>query len=312
MSIILISCNQNEKIQLYTSNSELNLHELSGPYLGQKPPGMIPEVLAPDFISTEDSELCSGFLDNGRIFIIKRQPRGEKDYSKVPLYITEIKNGIWTKPTLAPFIEYYPYNFTTAPDNKTFWFTSKYIPNGDGIQGNSNIWRMEKTADGWSEPRMLGYPVNTEFWDSYPSVTSDGTMYFMSGRDNGYGSADIYRSRLENGKYRTVKNLGAVVNTDQAELDPAIAPDESYLIYCLEMPGEHENHDLYITFKKEDGTWTKPVNMGKDINTTAPENRVNITPDGRFILFMRVFEENTDIYWVDAKVIESFKPKELR
>jgi hypothetical protein len=55
---------------------------LKGPYLGQKRPGMKPEVFAPGIISTDNyEELCSGFLDNGRVFIFSRLKTGE-DWKK--------------------------------------------------------------------------------------------------------------------------------------------------------------------------------------------------------------------------------------
>lgn len=285
---------------------------LKGPYLGQKPPDIIPEVLASGIVSTNDFELCSGFLNSGRLFVFNRQPRNETNFDIMPTFITELKDSRWTKPYLAPFNEYYPYNFTTAPDNKTLWFTSKHAPEGRGTPGDPNIWKTQITAEGWSEPEMLGPPVNTEFSDNYPSVTKKGTIYFMSNRDEGFGSLDIYCSELDNGKYVTAENLGDIINTEHPEQDPVIAPDESYLIYCSETLGGYGGYDLFITFRQRDGTWTKPVNMGKEVNSFDEENRANITPGGRFILFMKGTAEYANIYWVSAKIIEELKPASLK
>jgi Tol biopolymer transport system component len=109
-----------------------------------------------------------------------------------------------------------------------------------------------------------------------------------------------------------VENLGPVINTKHRELDPAIAPDESYLIYTPDNLTEYGGHDLYITFQKIDGSWTKPINMGGAVNSPDHENRVNITADGKYILFMRGPDDYTDIYWVDAKIVEKLKPKYLK
>ena len=45
-----------------------------GPYLGQKPPGMVPEIFAPDFISTKEyGELNAGFTKDGNEFYFSRR-----------------------------------------------------------------------------------------------------------------------------------------------------------------------------------------------------------------------------------------------
>ncbi|MFC1564741.1 TolB family protein [candidate division KSB1 bacterium] len=281
-------------------------------YLGQKPPGRTPEVLAPGIVSTDDFEFCTGFLKKGTVFIFKRQKRIDRDFYSAPTCLTELKNGKWTEPEILPFNDYYPFNFTTAPDNKSLYFTSKC---SNIIKDNSlhaTIWTVSLTENGWNKPVKLDYPVNTEYSDSYPSLTRDGTLYFMSTREGGYGSTDIYRSELEEGKYLNVENLGRPVNTEDRELDPAVAPDESYIIFCAEKDEGFGSHDLYITFRKSDNSWTVPANMGVGINTPESENRANITSDGKYIIFMRGTIEKANIYWVDAGIIEEMKPKELK
>ena len=54
-----------------------------------------------------------------------------------------------------------------------------------------DIWVVDKNAGGWSAPRNLGAPVNTDRNESSPSVAADGTLYFGSDRDGGAGSIDI-------------------------------------------------------------------------------------------------------------------------
>ena len=281
---------------------------LKGPYLGQKPPGMIPEIFAPGVISTDVNEGCSGFLRNGTLFVF-RQSRSDTD--KREIFITEMKNGAWTRPVAAPFDSIG--DFTVAPDGKTLYFTSRRSLYGkDGESESSNIWITEIKDGSWSEPRPLEYPVNTEHSDSYPSVTQDGTIYFFSRRPGGLGESDIYRSRLINGKYIEAENLGPVINTEEHEWDPFIAADESFLVFCSTKAGGYGRDDLYIAFRREDGSWTKPVNMGENFNSSGLDNRPYITPDGKYFFYVNAKRGNRDIYWVDAKIIENLKPKELK
>ena len=96
-----------------------------------------------------------------------------------------------------------------------------------------------------------------------------------------------------------------------------VAPDESYMIIsCRDHPeniGSGQG-DLYITFRREDGTWTEEINMGVPINTRFGENCPQVTPDGKYFFFNR-YDPDTrtgNIYWMDAKFIEDLKPEEMK
>ncbi len=112
-----------------------------------------------------------------------------------------------------------------------------------------------------------------------------------------------------NGKHTTVENLGAPVNTKYDELDPFIASDESYLIFCSKTLDGYGGFDLYITFQKSDGRWTEPVNMGEGINSSAYDWVPYVTADGKYFFFNSTRSGSWDIYWVDAKIIEVLRPK---
>jgi Tol biopolymer transport system component len=188
----------------------------------------------------------------------------------------------------------------------------------------SNLWVVEKTGAGWTVPQALGPPINTKNHESYPTVTRDGTLYFFARDRGGLGKADLFVSRWVDGKYTEVENLGATVNTEFNEYDPFVAPDESYLIFGSSRPGSLGEDDLYISFKKENGSWSRPVHMGQGINSPASENRPYVTADNKYLFFTSNREQrisglehlddekrpgngSRDIYWMDAKVLDRFK-----
>jgi hypothetical protein len=284
---------------------------LKGPYLGQKPPGMVPEIFAPGIISTDSSEGCSVFFRNGTIFIFK-QSSSREDLKDI--YITEMTNGTWTPPELAPFdTEYSDGDFTMAPDEKTLYISSRRpVEEGGKALTESNIWVTEVMEGEWSQPRLLESTVNTEHHESYPAVTKDGTLYFFSRRPGGLGKSDLYRCRSVNGEYAEAENLGPVINTGEHEWDPFIAADERFLIFCSTKSSGFGEDDFYVTFRNQDGSWTEPVNMGENFNSSASENRPFITPDGKYFFFTSTKSGNRDIYWVDARIIEALKLKELK
>jgi hypothetical protein len=170
---------------------------------------------------------------------------------------------------------------------------------------------VKKTDTGWTEPNHIGMEINTRYHDSYPCLAKNGNCYFFSRRPGGYGDSDLYISEFKNGKYQPPVNLGSRLNTSYHEWDTYIAPDESYMIYCSTMPGGLGGDDLYLTFKKKDGSWCRPVHMGKEINSEKSENRPYVSPVGKYLFFTSTKTGKRDIYWVDARIIETLKPKYL-
>lgn len=171
-----------------------------------------------------------------------------------------------------------------------------------------DIWYCKRTSDGWSAPQNIGKPVNSAQDETYPWITENGTMYFASSREGGMGDKDLYFSRLKKGQYSKPVHLGDAINSQFGEGDAYIAPDESYLIVCSwGRLDSHGRGDLYISFKKRDGTWSKVANMGDTINTAATEYCPVVSPDGKYLFYT----SGGDIKWVDAKIINSHKPKSL-
>lgn len=285
---------------------------LKGSYLGQKPPGMTPKLFAPDIVPTEANEYLYGFFNDGTLFFFDRTPADLEEWTPA-VFRMELKDGKWTQPNASPYQgkPWYHY-YTTAPIGIQVYFAWKESLGDRTSSSDLNIWRARKTAGGWTEPSKLPSPVNSMDLETYPQVTEDGTLYFFSSREGGFGGHDIYRSPSINGKHTTVENLGAPINTEFDELDPFIAPDESYLIFCSKALEGFGGFDLFVSFKKFDGTWTKPVNMGEGINTSAYDWVPHVTPDGKYFFFNSTRLGSWDIYWVDAKVIEDLKPKELK
>jgi len=148
------------------------------------------------------------------------------------------------------------------------------------------------------------------------------------------GSEDIWMSPFVNGNYEEPRNLGDSINTEDFELDPFIAPDESFLIFTRIDKKRERGADLFIAFRRGDGSWTEAVNMGEGINSKDMEYCPTVTPDGKYFFFTSTrklygpyseiplsYEKkleilnspgngSADIYWVDAKIIEELRLKE--
>ena len=103
-------------------------------------------------------------------------------------------------------------------------------------------------------------------------------------------------------------NLGDAVNTSHRELDPFIAPDETYHLFAADRTANGLNdEDLYIAFRKEDGSWIKAQNMGPDIDSDQFDVSPYVSPDEKYLFFWSDRNGNHDIYWIDAQIIEQLK-----
>ena len=277
-------------------------------YFGQTPPGDKPVIFAPGVISLKGRfERVPAFSPDGKeLFFTVTTP----DWSPTIMY-SKNENGQWSEPDTAFFAKVY--NNTEpffSPDGQRLYFASNRPPGAP--PWNGEIWMIERTKEGWSEPKHLGAAVNSNTSDYHPAVTNDGTLYFASARDAEQSGPDIYRSRLVDGQYQEAERLGESINSNHQEWDPFVTPDESLIIFKSDRPGGFGDMDLYISFRRKDGSWTSAKNMGPNINTSDHDDAGDISPDGKFLFFARrKGSDEMDIYWVDSKIIQDMRRDNL-
>ena len=118
-----------------------------------------------------------------------------------------------------------------------------------------------------------------------PSVASNGDLYFGSARAGGKGANDLYVSRWTNGAYAEPQNLGDSINTRAGEVEPWIAPDQSYLIFSGQgRPDGAGGFDLYIAYRVN-GEWQLPRHLGNGINSASGDFNQSVSPDGKWLYF---------------------------
>jgi outer membrane protein OmpA-like peptidoglycan-associated protein/Tol biopolymer transport system component len=167
-----------------------------------------------------------------------------------------------------------------SQDGKMLVFTGCNRPDG---YGSCDIYYALHTKQGWSTPMNIGEPINTEFWESQPSLSPDKRDLYFAARDpSGFGGSDIWVShRLPNGAWGNPQNLGTNVNTKGDESCPFIHPDNQTLYFTSNgLPG-YGGTDLFVVRKDSTGRWGKPMNLGYPINTIDNEGALTIAADGR-------------------------------
>lgn len=277
-----------------------------GPYLGQKPPGLVAEIFAPGIISTAGSEINSAFTPDGNEFYFTTWT----EETGTMIMVAQQVDGRWLKPVRASFSTH-PTDVDPAvsPDGKRMVFGSRRPrPGQTTTRDGFDLWFARREGNAWGEAEYMGPVVNAGSSQVYATLTHDHTMYFQTVREGSLGKADIFRARMAGGQHLPAENLGPAINSEHYEGDVFIATDESYLIVTVY--GREDDlggGDLYISFRSNDGEWSELKNMGEAINTNAREFCPMVSPDGKYLFFTSKRHGEGDIFWIDAKIIGTLR-----
>jgi hypothetical protein len=296
-------------ISVYAQESQ-EFPILKGKYLGQKLPGIVPEVFAPGIVSdTSWWEHCQ----------VAVSPEGDEIYwsawttkymnkNTEQIFYSKLKDEKWTKPVLAEFVN----DFLTydnggpvfSPDGNKLYFTSTR----PGGLGGRDVWYVKRIEKGWSDPVNVGEPYNTAVTDWTPVFTKKGKAFSMG---------NYYSDKNEKPlcfKYSNSKFSDPVPVIIHPDFFPwysiYVSPDENYVIFSAYKENGYGFLDLYISFKTPDGHWGYPINMGNKVNTEVTERFPVVSPDGKYLFFMR-HTETQDFFWVSTEFFDALKKESI-
>jgi hypothetical protein len=248
-------------------------------YLGQELPGDIPVRFAQGIVSTDDDDSCFEISVSGKEIVFTREMR---------IYIIkQDQNGVWSSPSPLPFSGG---ETSFSKDGKKIYFNSRdHFP---GAKVPLNVWVTQKLNNRWDKPFPLGEPVTSQTVHA-PTVAANGNMY----------ASGIIRLKFIDGEYQPPEKLMPAIKGSH----PFISADESFMIFDRRPSTGGNPADLFFTFRNPDDTWTDPVRLGEEINTSALETNAFVTPDGKYMFFTRKF----DVYWVKADFIGKIRNQSI-
>ncbi len=178
---------------------------------------------------------------------------------------------------------------TLSADGNWMFFTAC---GRSDTRGSCDIYFSYRTEYGWSTPKNIGPPVNSPYWESQPSFSSDGrTLYYSSNRGGGKGGNDIWRAKLigfqSDGTpfFGKPENLGDNVNTPFNEVSPFIHPDNHTLYFSSNGWAGMGEMDIFLSRKNENDQFDKPENLGYPINSSGDDVGLIVTADGQKAYF---------------------------
>ena len=242
---------------------------------------LAPVLFEPGLVSTGDDDSHLAFAPDERtIYFLRNTP----DFMHWTVLSSRRVGAHWSRPVLAPFSGHWSDAdvFITRDGCRLFFISTR--PTQDEPKDDSDIWVMEREGAAWGEPRHIAELASAGF-EWFPTLTDSGTLYFGSEREGGLGRSDIWRSRWLGDRFSAPENLGPAINSDEQEIEPLIAPDESWLIFAARghTPGAG-SYDLYISFNCPNG-WTPPRQLQSGINSPAWDFAPRMSPDGKRFFF---------------------------
>jgi Tol biopolymer transport system component len=250
-----------------------------GPQRPILPPTDTAAVFAPGTISTEAPEFGATFTPDGLVVYFNRTS-GDRQF--IELLESRFDDGEWSVPTPVAFADGQRNvdPFITA-DGARLYFSSTRPTMPDDSTGDYNTWYVDRTDSGWSEPTVLGDPVDTESQEVFVSLDRDRNLFFASNRD---GVQRIYRSAWADGRHGAPEAVEFDLNLADGGGNPLVTPDGRRIVFVSTAEGGLGGADLYVSCQTS-GTWSPAVNLGPDVNSRWADFAPAITPDGRYLIF---------------------------
>ncbi|MEZ4772033.1 MAG: OmpA family protein [Bacteroidia bacterium] len=180
-----------------------------------------------------------------------------------------------------------------TPDGKTLYFTRKNHPqNQAGISGTEDTWvsSFDPKTKTWLPATNLGKSFNSQRVNGIQSISPDGNTIFIfgayeNGAYKGLGFSTRERTGEGWGAPSAVKIEGLTDMVKGIFLGAYMANSGKVMIlYFSEVPGSRSN-DLYVSFQKEDGTWTRPKSLGQTVNSSGSDASPFIAADNKSLYF---------------------------
>jgi outer membrane protein OmpA-like peptidoglycan-associated protein/tetratricopeptide (TPR) repeat protein len=166
-----------------------------------------------------------------------------------------------------------------SQDGEWLIFAADYGQRG---YGSYDLYICYWTPQGWSVPENMGPNVNSDAWESSPSLSPDKkALYFSSTRFGGYGQGDLYVCYKTGKGWTPAQNLGPTINTAGGEIAPFVHADGETMYFTSDGHPGYGGTDLYMTkLDRATGKWGTPQNLGYPINTIENEGSLFVAADG--------------------------------
>ena len=259
-------------------------------------PVAAPTVFAPGVISGPANEASPVFTPDGDTVYFTRSNGSDN-----VILVSHRQADGWSQPTIASFSgRWRDLEAAMAPDGSYLIFaSSRPIPETgkqpDGFWGGTvhtrrggNLWRVDRTQTGWSEPRHLPAVVNRNGSTFGPSIIANGDLYFT----DVYGDSKrshLFYAEYKDGGYQPPQPM-PFTDDRWSDVDETVSPDGSFMVFSsTRPPTPPQQMDLFIVFRK-DGKWGEPQHLPDAINRLGGLIEARLGLDDHTLYFTSGYE----------------------
>jgi OmpA-OmpF porin, OOP family len=182
-----------------------------------------------------------------------------------------------------------------SPDGKTLYFIrSDHPKNTNGSLRSQDVWvaDISNGIENATATHLPSTPFNSQTYNMIAGVSPDGNTMLIKGAFDSNGEVTkrgysmIHRTKdgwskpvaLEIDQYDEMSN-GTYTGAYWTQ-------DGKHIVLSMSEITDDDEQDLYVTHLKEDGTWTKPVQLGPTINAAdTDEHSPFLASDGKTLYF---------------------------
>ena len=255
------------------------------------------DVVGAGVISTESAYEMNAAFSHGGMRLHFSRCTGERSAMNCRILVSRRTDDTWSAAEPASFTtDAADFDPAVSHDGTRMVFLSRRPRPGESAPRTDwDIWMTQLDGDEWGAPTWLGPPISTDQSEYFASLTPGGDLVFSSIRPGGAGGGDIYIARRSAGGFDEPRYLGANVNSEFFESDPAVSADGSFMLFTsYGRPGAPGSGDLYVSYARNGG-WL-PAEPLDAVNTPARECCATVSPDGRTLLFTREINDRGQLF----------------
>ena len=284
-------------------------------YFGQVPPDTtVKEFIIPDKIRNDYDFINSiAFSPSGNAIVCGLT---DSVWSMSTIIYSYKEMGEWTPFDTLSFCKSGINTNPTFLNDSVIYFSSRWNTQLDKTV-DFDIFKTSKINNKWCRAEKVLELSKDSCREFMGTFSSNGEVYLtrleklkQPDRNSSLNN-EIYYGKIENDHFMNVKNIGSQINTSLNEFCAFIDPNGKYLLFGSNRIGGFGQVDTYLSRRTDDRNWTNPQNLGNKINTAEIDGDAVVTPDGKYLFFIRRQDWKCDIpnriYWVSTKIFEAFQ-----
>lgn len=158
----------------------------------------------------------------------------------------------------------------------------KQVNNPVTSEFNQDIWVAHSVSSEFDLLEHPSYPLNNALPNSVSALTPNDELIILNqfapngGMQKGFSKV----TKSDKGEWQFPEPVGIdKYHNSGADVNLTVSSDSKVMVMALERADSYGSTDLYISYKKEDGSWTYPENLGPSVNTPYRESAPHLSED---------------------------------